>query len=88
MSRGPTKDAVKYLRELAEKERMLSHSCDRLHDTIERDTLEHERMVEDLKEVRADIVKQLDEMDCRENGNTGWEQRIIWMLGELVTTKH
>jgi DNA repair ATPase RecN len=87
MSRGPTKDTVNYLREIARKERTLTERRDRLQAVIETNTRDHQKTVEDLKEVRADIIKQLDEMDCRANGNTGWEHRIVWMLAELVNAK-
>lgn len=36
------------------------------------------------EELRSNIITKLCEMDCASNGNTGWHNRIVWMLAELM----
>lgn len=36
-----------------------------------------------LKASRAKIAEKLTEMDLKSQGNTGWEYRFDWFLGEL-----
>lgn len=48
--------------------------------------------VPDLEEcatgLRDNIITLLESMDCKANGNMGWEARIAWMLTELVIPPH
>lgn len=46
------------------------------------------KLQDELSSMQASIVKRIDEMDCKADGNWGWENRITWMLCELTSKVH
>jgi hypothetical protein len=85
MSSKPSHDGVAFLRERAAAFR---ENDDKLHRLIaQRDQLNRdiELLTNERSAAFKDMHQQLTKMDCASNGNTGWEHRVAWMLGELVT---
>jgi len=42
------------------------------------------KLEEAYKESVRDILRLIEEMDCKSPGNMGWEGRITTLLGELI----
>ena len=43
-----------------------------------------ERLTEEEREISREILKAVEGMDCKSDGNAGWEGRFVWMLDELL----
>src|SRR5687767_11897767 len=81
MSSKPSPDGVAKLRELATLKRNLENEMESLRPTIKR----WNEIPNQIKAADKEIIKQLENMDCRSSGNFGYEGRVLWMLAELVT---
>lgn len=83
MSSKPSPDGVLALRALARKYRTLQKELGTLADRIAADTKRHNVATEEYRQTIAAIREKLESMDCRADGNFGWENRIAWMLSEF-----
>lgn len=43
-----------------------------------------ESLDEEVRKTHREVLKVLEGMDCKSAGNAGWEQRITWMLMEMI----
>jgi hypothetical protein len=80
MSGYPSIEGVAKVLELLEK-RAKAHqnlSACRIHAS------NIERYEQEVRNCQRDIVQQLEEMDCKSTGNTGWEERWMSLLQEIT----
>ncbi len=80
MSRGPTKEGVSKLRELIRRKEYLVNEILEVREKQKK----LEQLEYDHRMTASEILKTLEEMDCScDDGNTGWQSRIIEFLTEL-----
>lgn len=80
MSSLPDSDKVMKLRGLIRKHRTLSKELSEAHAVAAK----IENLSEETRSVHREVLRVLESMDCKSSGNFGWEQRLMWMLTELV----
>ncbi len=80
MSSKPDADGVDNLRRLLSERMELVEEITAIRSAAER----LEELELKYRIVSNNVIEQLEEMDCKSNGNTGWEGRITWMLTELM----
>lgn len=83
MSSLPTKEGVARLREFIVEHRKLRDEERSLLELINQKSRRLKDVVDLAGIAKSAVVKQLEEMDCESNGNFGWKERIVYMLGEL-----
>jgi hypothetical protein len=77
----PDSDKVRSLRLLVHEHKKLCKELAEVRATAAKlDSLE-----EQVRSNVREITLALDNMDCKADGNAGWERRIVWMLTELIT---
>jgi hypothetical protein len=79
MSRTPHPDGVTEFRETLARFNEISKEFAQLSDAVARLPI----VTRVREETYRKLLKQMEEMDISSSGNTGWEGRIIWFLGEL-----
>lgn len=79
VSSKPSREGVTQLRCLLSDYRKLSAEL----ATVRREAAKLQHLEARAVESHQQIIKQLEGMDCKSDGNGGWEQRAIWMLCEL-----
>ena len=80
MSRGPDTQTVEELRvtlQLYRASRLKLKEALAVAATIH-------KLEADVNAYGRDIIKLIESMDCKTDGNFGWEQRIVTMLSELT----
>lgn len=81
MSSKPSQNGVDDLRLLLAERKSLGDQILSIRSQVE----QLERLEERQRIVSRDIIKKLEDMDCKADGNAGWEGRMVWMLTELMT---
>lgn len=81
MSSLPSSDGVKKLRELIHKHKEWNKQL--LDARAVAAKIEY--LSEEVRTIHSEVLKTLESMDCKSDGNAGWERRIMWMLTELIT---
>lgn len=84
MSRSLSPNGVVRLRELAMRHRSLHDELQTLSERIKLMVKRSNEASDQYKDAHRQLIAQLEGMDCKSNGNYGWDERIAWMLGELV----
>lgn len=83
MSGRPNTESVERLLSLVLRHARLRNELAVLNSTITEAQTRQEAAREEFGEAGREIIKLLGAMDCSSNGNTGWENRILWMLEEF-----
>lgn len=80
MSSLPSPNGMKKLRDLIHEHKTL---CGEL--AVARVAASKiEALEERMRKAQREVVETLDGMDCKSDGNAGWERRIMWMLTEML----
>lgn len=83
MSRSPDREGVEKLLQLVSDNCTAKVNLEEVDGKINELVKKKNELLTQISTTNQGIVNQLDEMDCRANGNIGWEKRIIFMLGEF-----
>lgn len=85
MSSKPSPDGVTKLRELSIQYRLLQDESIDIDNELRSLETRKTEVSEEYVKTHTAIIKQLEDMDCKANGNWGWENRIAWMLSEFAS---
>jgi hypothetical protein len=80
MSRRPDYDSVNELRHLL----VAQLAAGKKIECLREEQRQLAKLEEQFAELNRKIIKLLEAVDCKASGNMGWEQRITWLLAELV----
>lgn len=84
MSSLPSKEGVAHLLRLASDIATYTSQSEYYAHLVTENTRVHKDMVFKLNTAQEELKKQLENMDCVERGNIGWERRITWMFAEIA----
>ncbi len=83
MSRGPNKEQIAELLSSIEISRNLLLKIAKAIEAAN----QLPKLEEEWRENKSNIIRLLEEMDCKSPGNRGWEARITILLEELIAQK-
>lgn len=79
MSNKPSVESVAALRSLLKRRNEIYDEMMALRAKI----AQLEVLERDYVDLSREVMDALENMDCKTSGNTGWEARILWLLGQL-----